>query len=97
MKGATPTSRVVEAVARKEGVSATELSPPLYEVVDTEALDGLFSEEKRASGTIDLSFEYRGYEITVENDDPVDVDVRRTEQGGTDFHWISGRGAETPD
>ncbi len=40
--GGTPATAVVEAVAAAEGVDATEL-PSLYEVIDTDALNSLFS------------------------------------------------------
>ena len=33
---------VVEALAETRGVSPTEMNPPLWNVVDLEALDGLF-------------------------------------------------------
>ncbi|MFB6309722.1 MAG: HalOD1 output domain-containing protein [Salinirussus sp.] len=59
------TESVVKAVARREGVEESEL-PPLYDAIDTEALDRLF----RASGG-SVTFEYNGYRISVDHDGEV--------------------------
>lgn len=68
----TPSVAVVMAVAAREGVDPTELSPPLNDVVDPDALDALFA------GTDDpgsrLSFTYRGYSVEVHSDGHVDVE-----------------------
>jgi hypothetical protein len=52
---------VVTAVADAEGVDPTELTQPLYDAVDPEALDTVF---RRSDGWI--TFEYYGYVITVD-------------------------------
>ncbi|WP_435102078.1 HalOD1 output domain-containing protein [Halarchaeum sp. P4] len=62
---------VVRAVAEREGVPVEELSQPLYEVVDPEALDALFR-----ANTGRASFEYAGYRVTVTHDGRVDIDAR---------------------
>ena len=69
--GVSLSQAVVEAIAKREGIDATELEPPeyepLYAVVDPEALDALFSPtvdgRDRAPGSI--GFEYGGYDVTV--------------------------------
>lgn len=60
---------VVETIAEVEGVSPTELTPPLYEVVDPEALDDLFA----ASSPGRVEFSYKSYEVTVDGDGVVEV------------------------
>lgn len=52
---------VVTAIADQEGIDPTDLDPPLYEVVDPEALNRLF-----ADTTGRVSFEYHGYLVTVD-------------------------------
>ncbi|WP_135806995.1 HalOD1 output domain-containing protein [Halorussus marinus] len=56
---------VVEAVAEAEGVAPTELSPPLYEVVDPDALDRLFAPRPAPSGGR-VVFSYNDYEVIVD-------------------------------
>jgi hypothetical protein len=98
MDEATPSSQVVEAVAREEGVSATELSPPLYDVVDTDALDELLSSDStRESGSLRISFEYRGHDVSVESGDAIEVSLRSPPTRSLDSQRASERGAETPD
>ena len=60
---------VVERVAAAEGVDATEL-PPLGRIVDTDALDSLFAAD---AGRGHVSFEYHGYDVTVYQDDAVEI------------------------
>lgn len=70
---------VVAAVADREGVEPTDIEPPkydaLYEVINPEALDSLFSPREngmhRASGRIE--FDYCGYHVVVTSDGDVDV------------------------
>lgn len=68
---------VVEAVADAEGVDPLELSSPLYEVIDPDALDQVFavtSTDGRRDGQVTLS--YNGYEVTVCGDGYVTVEER---------------------
>ena len=56
---------VVMIVADLEGVAATDLDP-LYDYLDPELLDRLFSpQEDGRLTTGEMSFSYHGYEITV--------------------------------
>ena len=61
------TAKIAHRVASAEGTSVENLRP-LYEVIDSEALDGLF---RQTVGT--LTFEYLGYEIQVDHEQRVDV------------------------
>lgn len=66
--GQSVSTRLLEAVADIEETDPAELNPPLYEVIDPDALEALF--DAPASGselerTGQLAFPYRGYRITV--------------------------------
>lgn len=65
---------IIAAVAEEEGVDPTEL-PPLYRVIDTDALDSLFRTDResgRSEGRV--VFPYRGYEITVYSTGRIELD-----------------------
>ena len=61
---------IVDQVAELEGVSPTELYPPLYSVIDTEALDQLFH---TFDGEGCVVFEWLGYEIAAHQSGQVTV------------------------
>ncbi|MXV63899.1 hypothetical protein GS429_17900 [Natronorubrum sp. JWXQ-INN-674] len=64
---------IVEAVADREDVAPTELQPPLYDVIDPDALTALFT----AAGSRDsrrVSFTYCGHAVVVDGDGCVFVD-----------------------
>ncbi len=62
---------VIEALASAEDVPPAELSPPLAEAVDADALARLL-----ASGTVRVTFAYEAYEVTVTSDCDVEVTPR---------------------
>jgi hypothetical protein len=64
---------VVEAIAEREGISPLEVTPPLYSVVDLEAVEELFHQSS-TTGTV--SFEYAGYTVYVSADGTVSVTER---------------------
>lgn len=69
------TERVLEAVAAAEDVSALELTPPLSDVVDPDALERLFASTDTADRALGrIQFSYSGYEVTVAGDGSVRVD-----------------------
>jgi hypothetical protein len=73
-----PTTAVAEAVAAATDREPTGL-PPLYEVIDSDALDALFSRERMDDGrNVSVSFEYAGVEVVVSADGvevrPITVD-----------------------
>lgn len=55
--------RVVEAVAREEGVSPADLDQPLNDVVDPDALNALFS-QTGPDGAVE--FTYHDYTVVVD-------------------------------
>jgi len=59
---------VLYEVAEQEDVQPEDLNPPLFEVVDPEALDRLFKGE---SGQV--SFEYHGYSVSVDHSENVNL------------------------
>jgi len=65
----TLSTAVIGAVADAEDVDPTDLTEPLYNVVNTDALDALFQAE---TGT--LTFEYHGYRVSVHATGEVELD-----------------------
>lgn len=69
----TPLSmKVIEAIAQREGIDPVELQTPIYEVVDLDALDALTRGESEST-SVEISFTYEGYEVTVDNDRDVGI------------------------
>jgi hypothetical protein len=68
--------RVLEAVADREGVDATQIDDPLSAAVDPEALNTLF-ERARSAGhpTLRVEFDYLGHRVTVSGGDDPTVSV----------------------
>ena len=81
MQSYASTERVIEAIATKEGVSPVELSPPLYEAIDPDALEACLQTSPSNTGEVSVTFTYNGYhvtatstgDVTVERDDAVEV------------------------
>lgn len=63
-----PSVSVIAAVAEHEGIDEVELDPPLYEVINPEALDRLF---RNSSGKVE--FEYRGVTVAVDHEGTVTI------------------------
>lgn len=55
------TEAIIMEVAEQHGTPPEELNPPLYDVIDPEALESIFRGE-----TGEVSFEYHGYVVTVD-------------------------------
>nr|WP_226007851.1 HalOD1 output domain-containing protein [Natrinema salinisoli] len=66
----TPVYAVVSAVAEAEGVDHVDL-PPLYNVIDPEALNALFTSDSGGVSTVE--FEYAGYAVVVRGEGTVEV------------------------
>jgi len=64
----TVSERVIEGVASATGTDEMEL-PPLYESVDTDALNELVE----SPGYVEISFVYAGQEVRIENDGEISV------------------------
>jgi hypothetical protein len=72
-QGSPPSHRVVEAIAAHLGVDPVELSVPLYEVVDLEALDDVLSSAGDAGASVTVRFVYAGVEVVVDVDGRVSL------------------------
>jgi len=74
--GLSVSERVIEAVAEREDVRPTELSRPLSDVIDPEALDSLFEPQPdgrpRSEGRVE--FEYYGYTVVVDTGESVTLE-----------------------
>lgn len=68
-----PSVSVAVEVAAREGVDPTELTPPLHDVVDPDALDALFAGPESPDQAMVVEFDYRGHHIEVRGDGTVDV------------------------
>lgn len=62
---------VITAIADEEGVDPMDLEPPLYEVVDLDALEMLFDRDADVEGR--FVFSYNGYDVTVTSGGEVSV------------------------
>jgi hypothetical protein len=72
-----PSYRVVEAVAQKEAVSPSELSPPLFNVVDPEALDALVQPDADSNtDQVEVTFTYLDYAVRVQNGPELSISVQ---------------------
>ncbi|WP_254273759.1 HalOD1 output domain-containing protein [Haloarcula marina] len=61
----TPSSILLsELVAEREGVDPCSL-PPVYESVEPEALDNLFTDDRSRRSNVAVTFEYLGYDVHV--------------------------------
>ena len=65
---------VVEAVAAERGVDPLSLKPPLYEVLDPEALDALCDRPKRTGAPVRITFSYAGCTVIVDTNGSIVVD-----------------------
>ncbi|MFB6141369.1 MAG: HalOD1 output domain-containing protein [Halosimplex sp.] len=63
---------VIETIAAVTGTDPLAMTPPLYEVIDTDALDRLY--ERGADAAVE--FEYAGHTVAVDADGTVTVDGR---------------------
>lgn len=63
---------LIAAIAAQEGTDAADLDPPVYEIVDPDALDAVF---RRGSVDGRIQFSFEGYEVVVRNGDPPRVTV----------------------
>ena len=62
--------QVAKSIADKEGTDPLDI-PPLYESVDPDALDALFTPDSREPVLGEVTFTHAGYEVTVAYDGEV--------------------------
>jgi len=73
------TVKIVQEIAEQQDVDPSEVEPPLHSVIDTEALERLFSATNGRSRRGRLTFEYNGYTVTVEANEAVSVELNAGE------------------
>ena len=67
--GRKPSMRVIDRVAAANGVEPATLDPPLHDVVDPAALDGLVgTTEAGTTANCAVTFPYAGHEVTLSPD-----------------------------
>jgi len=66
----TVSEKVVQAVADQEEVSPLDITPPLFDAIDPDALDRLYG-DGRPGVTID--FQFSGYRVTVGENGCIDL------------------------
>lgn len=66
---------VVEEIARHKGIPPVQLHPPLYSVIDPDALDAVLADGASRDGSLPLtvSFEYDGCVVHVDSTRDVEV------------------------
>lgn len=71
---------VIDEIAAHEGVDPMDLKPPLYDVIDPDALDMLFPDPGEPSDTPTgrVVFTYCGYEVEVTSTGGVRISDSRT-------------------
>ena len=72
--------RLPEKLAAAKGVDPTELSPPVGDVIDIEALERTVSAAAGGHGTptTTVTFEYETLTVTVEGSENIEVSVEPT-------------------
>ena len=68
-----PSQAVVERIAALENVGPTELDP-LYEAIDSDALDTLVGAAGYRDSTLQIEFTYHGYTVTVTGEGVIHID-----------------------
>lgn len=70
------TQRVVEALAAALDTDPTDMNPPLYCVIDPDALNSLAESDT----PVRVQFDYQGHTVLVEGDGTVSIDGLAHEQ-----------------
>lgn len=67
--------QIAQQIATLEDIDPVELEPPLHDVVDVDALESLFGggPTSHDAFTGSVSFDYRGYTVTVDHEGTIDV------------------------
>lgn len=64
-KPAMVSEAIIDAVAAEKGVDPVELTPPVFQYVDPDALDAMF---KSADDSLEVTFTAWGRPVTVESE-----------------------------
>ncbi|TYT61413.1 HalOD1 output domain-containing protein [Natrialba swarupiae] len=74
--GESTSVKIAKKVAARDGTSPSDLQPPLYAAVDTDALDALFRPSTTRETDLRLEFTYRGYTISVTPPQEIEIEPR---------------------
>lgn len=77
MANRPPSERVVQTVAETKASDPLEL-PPLFESVDSDALDAFVREVEHGS----VTFRYAGRSVTVDSDGSIGIDQMQSDSAG---------------
>ncbi|SFB71289.1 hypothetical protein SAMN05444422_101402 [Halobiforma haloterrestris] len=92
MESHVPSYRVIEAVARKEGVSPSELSPPLFSVVDPDALDALVQGDGDSdTSQVTVEFTYLDYVVQIREGPTVSISAQDRDASMDDSESVAER------
>ena len=69
----TLSEKIVTSVAETEGIDAADLHDPLYTAVNPDALEALFARPASENGVKHVTFQYHGYEITIDADRTISI------------------------
>lgn len=75
--GETASQRVVEALARADGVDPLAMTTPLYDAVDPDALNTLLDTDE----PVEVTFEYCDHTVVVDSSGRVTVDGAVLDRG----------------
>lgn len=64
---------ILEVIAEQDDIDPIDVSPKLYTVIDTDALESLFF--CPPTGPLKVEFQYAGYQVTIHGDEIVQVTV----------------------
>lgn len=70
----TAAEAVLDAIAERAGVDLFDLSVPLYDAVDPDALDAFYRTCAEGNDAASVTFSYYGYEVRVSGRGDVVVD-----------------------
>lgn len=66
---------ILEAIAERDGSAASTMEPPLYEIVDPDALDQLLGGNGRdTQPPVTVRFEYAGHRIVAGSDGTLEIE-----------------------
>lgn len=67
---------IIDRIAEREGIDATDLDSRLYDVVNVDALEALVASVRERSGHVDLrvTFTFHGYVVNVEGSGEVFIE-----------------------
>jgi len=63
--------QIIREVAAEEGVDPVELTPPLFEVIEPDALDALYT---NSDARPEITFTWQGYTISTDSEGRVSID-----------------------